>query len=137
MGRLDAESREPAPLGCVEVDPAGEHDHRHAGRHRPPGHADHGLAGQALGVERALAGDHQIGVGEGLVEPDQVEQQVDARGQPGAEKREGPRADPAGCSGAGDPVDVDAEVAVQHLGEPGQPGVQGGDVVRAGALLRP
>ena len=49
---------------------------------------------------------------------------------------ERPRADPAGCSGAGDPVDVDAEVAVQHLGEPGQAGVQGGDVVRAGALLR-
>ena len=60
-----------------------------------------------------------------LVEPDQVEQQVDARGQPGAEERERPRADAAGCSGAGDPVDVDAEVAVQHLGQPGQAGVQG------------
>ncbi len=56
--------------------------------------------------------------------------------QPGAEKCQCPRADPAGCSGAGDPVDVDAEVAVQHLREPGQAGVQGGDVVRAGALLR-
>ena len=56
--------------------------------------------------------------------------------QAGAEERQRPGPDATGRTGARHALDVDAVVAVQHLRQPGQPGVEHGDVSRGGALLR-
>ena len=74
--------------------------HRHTCGPGPPGDADRGLPGQRLVVDGALAGDHQVGADERVVEADEVEHQVDARGQPGAEERQRAGAGAAGGSGA-------------------------------------
>ena len=81
-------------------------------------------------VERTLAGDHQVGAGERVVEADEVEHQVDARGQPRAEERQRTGPDATGRARAGRVLDVDAVVAAQHL-RPAGPGPASSTVTSA------
>src|SRR5207302_190668 len=75
VGRRDASAGKGR---LVKLAAAGDGDGPHAGSGRRVDHADGGLAVQALLVQRAFAGDHQLGAGQVLVETDQLEQQVDA-----------------------------------------------------------
>ena len=93
------------------------------------------LPDERLLVQRALAGDHQPGAGQRVGEPDQVEHQVDARLQLGAEhghgrrsRRRRPRPRPAGRGRA---RGVPRPAASSSVGPARQRGVEQRDVVRA------
>ena len=86
----------------------------------PPRHPDRGLAAETLRVEAAFAGDHHIGAGEPLVQPDEIEDDVDARSPLGPQHRQGGEADPTGRTGALG-LDQARDVGTQGVGD--QPGV--------------
>ena len=77
---------------------------------------DH-LARGAGVVEAPLAGDHQVGAVEVVVEVEFVGDQLEARQQRPAERGQG-AAEPARRAAAGDRGDVDAEVVEEHLRHP-------------------
>ena len=120
------------------LDPAGQHHAGQAASRAPSGHPGDHLAAQRLVVERALAGDHQVGRVERGVQPDQP------RGPGRCRTRTGRRgeqrgAEPAGRAGAGQrrqPGRAARQVALQHAGEALQRGVQQQHVLPGGALLR-
>ena len=86
--RVGGVHAERGQAGVVErASPAHGHD-RDAVRPRPPCHAGHGLAREGLLVEGALPGDDQAGAGQGGVEVDEVEHDVDSRAAFGAEHGE-------------------------------------------------
>ena len=58
-------------------------------------HAAHHLAGEARGVELALAGDHELGADERVLEPDEVGDDVEAGLEARADRGE-PAGEPAG-----------------------------------------
>ena len=64
-------------------------------------HARGGLAVQGLAVQAALAGDHEARPRQGAVEAGQLQEQLDARAQRGAEHGERGEAHPAGGAGPG------------------------------------
>ena len=120
VGGAHAELREP---GVVEGEPPAHGDDRDAVRARPAGHPRHGLAREGLLVERALAGDDQVGApgtgarraGRGLrqrvVEADEVEHDVHSRTAFGAEH--GEQCEP---HAAGGPRPGRLDPPVDHVG---------------------
>ena len=120
---------------AAEFDHAGQREARHSGGARPGGDLGRRLAGQGLLVQGALPGDDQVGAGDRAVEPDEVADQSGTRHQPGAERQRTGRR-PARAARSGDVGDRHPEVAAQDGGVAGQGGVEDGDVVRGGALLR-
>ena len=74
-----------ASWSARQLDPAGDGDDRDPGFPGGGRDARGGLAAEGLGVERALARDDQARAGEVLGEPDEVEDEADARLQLGAE----------------------------------------------------
>ena len=94
---------------------------RHAGRLRAPGHAERRLAERGLGVDPALAGDHEVGAGELGVEVGRLHDEVDARAQ--GERLEavldGEQGEPdaAGRAGARDVADPPAGRALELVGD--------------------
>ena len=96
---------------------------------------DH-LARGAGVVEASLAGDHQVGAVEVVVEVELVGDQLEARQQRPTEcSQRAP--EPARSAAAGDRGDVDAEVVAEHLRHPVQTPGEQCDLCRGGALLRP
>ena len=78
------------------------------------------LAGEARGVEPPLAGDHEVGAVEVVVEIEFVGDEFEAGYQPSSERGERP-AEPARRATADDRRHVDAELVVEHLREPFEP----------------
>ena len=65
---------------------------------RPPRHPGDRLAREGLLVERTLTGDDQVGAGQGRIEADEVEHDVDPRAALGAEHGEQGEPDPTGSA---------------------------------------
>ena len=129
--RLTASMRSPAasytwPAIATTGTPSARGERRDA--------ADH-LALEALLVEEALAGDHEVGALEALVEADLVGHQVEPAHQLAAGRRQ-PTAEPAGGAGALEREHVDAVLVEVHLGEPLEATTQQLDLGRRRALLR-
>ena len=78
---LDAERGERGRT--LRLDPAADRDAAHAGGLRPAGDAEGRLAERGLGVDPALAGDHEVGPGELRVEAGLLGDEVD----PGNERQ--------------------------------------------------
>nr|GEU28571.1 hypothetical protein [Tanacetum cinerariifolium] len=93
---------------------AGNADHRLAVALGHARHADRRLAVDGLAVDAAFAGEHQVGIDHGRVQPDGGRDDVAARTQAAAQEHQHGRADAAARAGArqvGDVLDVPAEVA--------------------------
>ena len=88
------------------------------------GDPDRGLAAQALRVERSLAGDHEVGTGDAVVEAEQVEHQLDARAQLGAQRGHEGEADAARGPRTGLVAAVRAGRARDHVGPVPERGVE-------------
>src|SRR6476661_1394377 len=74
--------------------------HGHPGQRRRAGHAHGRLAQQALLVEAAFAGDHQVGAGQPVRQFGEFKHDVDARPARRGQYRDGRVTDAAGGSGA-------------------------------------
>ena len=113
---------------------AGDRDDRHAGLRGQRGHpADH-LALEALRVEEALGGDHEVGPLDAVVELDLVGDQVEARHQAGTGGGQ-PAGQAAGGAGALELADVDAVLGPVHLGQALEAAAEQLHLGRRGALL--
>ena len=111
----------------------------HHDRNPVPGgrrsHPDRGFAGQRLLVERTLAGDDDVGLGQHRVEADQLEQQSDAGSNRSAD-RQRTESDTTGCPGSRHRRVVPAGRGSGHGGPVGQRCLQLGYIHCIGAFLR-
>ena len=113
--RSGAELLDDGRIGVADDD-----DSRAAGGRRQRAHASDDLAVQALLVEVALAGDHDVGGGDPVVELDVLGHEVEPADETSADGGE-PTGQPARRAGAVERGDVDAvlvEVAPGQLLEP-------------------
>ncbi|OLT38128.1 hypothetical protein BJF82_09325 [Kytococcus sp. CUA-901] len=91
---------------------------------------------ERLGVEAALPGDHEVGAGQLVIEPREVQQQLDAGGVLRTQRQQC-EAHPAGRPGAGALGQVGRAPRIgQEGGPPRQGRVGAGDRHRIGSLLR-
>ena len=122
-------------------DAAADDDARRAGGPGSPSHAERGLAVRRLLVDAALAGDHEIGRRERVVEPRLLHDQVHARMELERRKpvREAQQPEPhaARRAGARRLALTAAGCHLERVREPGEPRVEDPDLLRVGALLRP
>ena len=115
---------------------AGQGYHGNAGLARDPRHAHRGLAVQALRIQTALAGQHQVGTDQRIGQPGQLRDQFDAWAETRAEECPRGETQAAGGADARHPAEVLAKGRRDHLGEVRQGGIQLRHLFGAGALLR-
>ena len=121
-------------IRCRVVDLTGDRDDGHAEAFGQRRHAAHHLALEALLVEEALAGDHEVGALEALVEAHLVGDEVEPAHQLATDRRQ-PTAEPTGGAGARERDDVDAVLLEVHLREPLEATTQQLHLRRCRALL--
>ena len=105
--------------GVVVDVPGDRHDRALVASGEPCHAADH-LAVEALRVDEALAGDHEVGRADAVRQVELVGQQVEAGEQLATEGQQ-PTGEAARRAGAGDAADVDAVLLLVDLGETLEP----------------
>ena len=100
-------------------------------------HADWGLASQALRVQRPLAGDHQVGAGDGVVEAGQLQHRLDARPQFRPQQRHRAEAGTTRCASPRHVPQVLPSGRRDQVGPVAERCVEECHLVRGRTLLRP
>ena len=115
--------------------PPGQYHNRHAVSAGQACHTHRCLAGKALAVELALAGDHQVGIRQQSLDADLGHHQFDAGSQLGAEKRPGGEAHASRCAGPGQVAMLLAQCRGGDVGEARQGGIEARHLLGCGTLL--